>query len=92
MTVVGKPAATPITSSPGRTARSPRRGEVSAENAIRFADDPELIAQMIEMTPMRRVGQTADLEAIAAYLASDAASFHSGDVITIDGGAMATLM
>jgi len=57
-----------------------------------IADDPELIAQMIEMTPMRRVGQTADLEAIAAYLASDAASFHTGDVITIDGGAMATLM
>lgn len=41
---------------------------------------------------MKRVGETADLEAIAAYLASDAASFHSGDVITIDGGAMATLM
>ncbi len=41
-TVVGKPAATPMTSSPGLTARSPRRSEVSVENATRFADDPEL--------------------------------------------------
>src|SRR6201996_3138423 len=42
LTVVGKPAATPMTSSPGLIARSPRRGEVSVENATRLADEPEL--------------------------------------------------
>ena len=42
LTVVGKPAATPMTSSPGLMARSPRRGEVRAENATRLADEPEL--------------------------------------------------
>src|SRR3990172_8306364 len=42
-TVVGKPAATVITSSPGFRARSPNFGEVSAEKASRFADDPELV-------------------------------------------------
>ena len=42
LTVVGKPAATPITSSPGLIARSPSRGEVSVENATRLADEPEL--------------------------------------------------
>ncbi|MNP58794.1 hypothetical protein D3C76_1537410 [compost metagenome] len=41
--MVGKPAATPITSSPGLIARSPRRGEVSAENASKLADEPELV-------------------------------------------------
>ena len=41
LTVVGKPAATPITSSPGLMARSPRRGEVRAEKATRLADEPE---------------------------------------------------
>jgi len=31
------------------------------------------------------------LPGIAAYLASDAASYHSGDIITIDGSSMAAL-
>ena len=43
-TVVGKPAATVMTSSPGRTARSPRSGEVSAIKASKFAAEPELTA------------------------------------------------
>ena len=37
-------------------------------------------------TPMARNGGLQDLEGIAAYLMSDAASFHTGDVIVIDGG------
>jgi NAD(P)-dependent dehydrogenase (short-subunit alcohol dehydrogenase family) len=36
-------------------------------------------------TPIPRVGYPADFEGIAAYLASDASSFHSGDTIVIDG-------
>jgi NAD(P)-dependent dehydrogenase (short-subunit alcohol dehydrogenase family) len=36
-------------------------------------------------TPIPRVGMPADFEGIAAYLASDASSFHSGDTIVIDG-------
>ena len=42
VTVVGNPAATVMTSSPRRTARSPRSGEVSAMNASRLAEEPEL--------------------------------------------------
>ena len=40
--MVGKPAATVMISSPLLILRSPRSGEVSAINAIRFAEDPEL--------------------------------------------------
>ncbi|VEB45154.1 Uncharacterised protein [Chromobacterium violaceum] len=40
--MVGKPAATVITSSPGLIARSPSLGEVSAVKATRLADEPEL--------------------------------------------------
>ncbi|MEE8428702.1 MAG: SDR family oxidoreductase [Gammaproteobacteria bacterium] len=36
-------------------------------------------------TPIPRPGYPEDFEAIAAYLASDASSFHSGDTIVIDG-------
>jgi NAD(P)-dependent dehydrogenase (short-subunit alcohol dehydrogenase family) len=39
-------------------------------------------------TPIPRSGQPADFEAIAAYLSSDAASFHTGDTIVIDGGSV----
>lgn len=39
-----------------------------------------------ERNPIRRWGEIADVEGIAAYLASDAASYHTGDVIVIDGG------
>jgi NAD(P)-dependent dehydrogenase (short-subunit alcohol dehydrogenase family) len=39
-------------------------------------------------TPIPRVGSPDDLEGIAAYLVSDASSFHSGDTIVIDGAAL----
>ncbi len=42
LTVVGKPAATVITSSPGLSRRSPSFGEVRAVTASRSADEPEL--------------------------------------------------
>ena len=42
LTVVGKPAATPITSSPGLIALSPSLGDVSVLKATRLADEPEL--------------------------------------------------
>jgi len=50
-------------------------------------------AQQIEQffaskTPIPRAGYPADFEAIAAYLSSDAASFHTGDTIVIDGGSV----
>ena len=39
-------------------------------------------------TPIARSGKPADFEGIAAYLCSDASSFHSGDTIVIDGGSL----
>ena len=39
-------------------------------------------------TPIGRPGRPADMEGIAAYLASDASSFHSGDTLVIDGASL----
>ncbi len=36
--------------------------------------------------PRKRWGRPEDFEAIAVYLASDESSWHTGDVINIDGG------
>jgi hypothetical protein len=43
LTVVGKPAATPMTSSSGLIARSLSLGDVRAENASKLAEEPELV-------------------------------------------------
>ena len=39
--VVGKPAATDMTSSPALRRRSPRRGLMREDRATRFAEEPE---------------------------------------------------
>ena len=51
LTVVGKPAATPMTSSPFLIARSLNLGEVNVENATKFADEPEFTV-MAYLTPI----------------------------------------
>jgi len=48
------------------------------------------VAGMIEhfskITPLGRPGYPDDIEGPAAYLASDASKFHTGDILVIDGG------
>jgi NAD(P)-dependent dehydrogenase (short-subunit alcohol dehydrogenase family) len=44
-----------------------------------------------QATPLLRVATPADVEGVAAYLASDASSYHSGDIIVIDGARSATI-
>lgn len=44
------------------------------------------IKAMADRTPIQRLGTPEDFEGISVYLASDLSSFHSGDVIVIDGG------
>ena len=42
--------------------------------------------QMIELTPLRRIGREQDIAAGAVYLASEASSYVTGRVLDIDGG------
>ncbi len=46
----------------------------------------KLSETIVKRTPARRWGETADLEGLAVYLASDASRFHTGDSIRVDGG------
>jgi NAD(P)-dependent dehydrogenase (short-subunit alcohol dehydrogenase family) len=41
-------------------------------------------------TPMGRFGKTDELVGAAIYLSSDAASFVAGEIITVDGGFLAS--
>ncbi len=55
-----------------------------------MTDDPAVIEQLkarfAAKTPLGRMGEVADIAGPAAYLASDASRFHTGDIMVVDGG------
>ena len=46
----------------------------------------KFVEKVLPRVPLRRWGTKEDFAGIAAYLASDASRYHTGDVLTIDGG------
>jgi 3-oxoacyl-[acyl-carrier protein] reductase len=54
--------------------------------ADRWKQDPELAAEVLGHTAQRRWGSATDLAGAYQFLASDAASFVTGSVLTVDGG------
>ncbi|MCF2941634.1 SDR family oxidoreductase, partial [Paenibacillus alkaliterrae] len=51
-----------------------------------FEGNEGMVKQWMELTPMRRPGNPEELGGLAVYLASDASSYVTGGVHTIDGG------
>jgi NAD(P)-dependent dehydrogenase (short-subunit alcohol dehydrogenase family) len=49
-----------------------------------------IMQSFAKVTPLGRVGYPDDIEGPAAYLASDASKFHTGDILVVDGGRMVT--
>src|SRR4051812_31648321 len=47
---------------------------------------PEIMEKFINRIPAKRIGQPNDIAALASYLASDGASYVTGQCIQIDGG------
>jgi NAD(P)-dependent dehydrogenase (short-subunit alcohol dehydrogenase family) len=47
-----------------------------------------ITAAVVAKTPLGRAGAPEDLEGAVVYLASDAARYHTGDTLVIDGGKM----
>ena len=47
---------------------------------------PERLEKLLETIPMRRVGKAEEVAAAACFLASDASSFMTGEIMDVDGG------
>ena len=49
----------------------------------------EAAARIMSRTPLRRLGQPDEVAAVCAFLASDAASYMTGEIVYVDGGRLA---
>jgi NAD(P)-dependent dehydrogenase (short-subunit alcohol dehydrogenase family) len=56
----------------------------------KLLDETARGSEFLQRTPMRRFGKTAELAGAAVFLASDAASFVTGQVLIVDGGLLAS--
>lgn len=62
-------------------------GLVKTDFARALWEDPAFAEPRIAATPLRRLGEPEDIAGTAVFLASDAASWMSGQVLVVDGGA-----
>jgi NAD(P)-dependent dehydrogenase (short-subunit alcohol dehydrogenase family) len=61
-------------------------GLVKTDFAKALWEDPANLAARNAQTPLRRIGEPHEIGPVAAFLASPAASFITGQVIVADGG------
>ena len=58
------------------------------ETAYGAGADPDVYAEIVAQTPLRRWGQPQDVAGAAVWLASPAASYITGQAINVNGGAV----
>jgi NAD(P)-dependent dehydrogenase (short-subunit alcohol dehydrogenase family) len=56
----------------------------------KLLDETDRGREFLTRTPMKRFGKVEELAGAAVFLASDAASFVTGEILTVDGGFLAS--
>jgi NAD(P)-dependent dehydrogenase (short-subunit alcohol dehydrogenase family) len=64
-------------------------GTIATELAAKAVlTSEEAKARIMSRTPMKRLGEPSEIADTVAYLASDAASYITGEIVVVDGGRM----
>ena len=64
-------------------------GTIATELAAQAVLTSEEAKNKIMMcTPIKRLGEPSEIADVVAWLASDAASYVTGEIVTVDGGRM----
>ncbi len=63
-------------------------GLIKTDFARALWEDEQALEQRNSQTPLRRIGTPGEIGPVAAFLASPAASFMTGQTIVVDGGVM----
>ena len=61
-------------------------GFIKTDMITEFVNKPELAAKILEVVPLKRFGEAADIAHMCAYLCSEEAGYVTGQVFTVDGG------
>lgn len=72
----------------GVTVNAIAPGYISTDNTEALRNDPERSMSILARIPMGRWGTPEDLAPTAVFLASPAAGYINGEVVTVDGGWM----
>jgi glucose 1-dehydrogenase len=64
-------------------------GSIMTDILKGIATDQEAKNRLLSRTPLRRIGEPDEVAAVAAFLASDDASYLTGETLYVDGGRLA---
>lgn len=64
-------------------------GSIMTEMLNTVNHDPAARNRILSRTPLGRIGKASEVASIVAFLASDEASYMTGEIVNVDGGRMA---
>lgn len=61
-------------------------GFIKTDMTTEFVNNPEASAKILEVVPLKRFGEAADIANLTTYLCSEEAGYITGQVFNVDGG------